>query len=146
MERIDRVTAVLGGSRVLGAKPASERDFIALVRKGLPFQSFKRTVRSLNLSDDEARLSLGLPKRTWARRKGQQQGRLPAIESERALRLARVAALAIEVLGSSEKAARWLRAPNTGLGNEAPLALIDTDLGAEGVLAELHRLEYGVFS
>lgn len=146
MESIDRVTAVLGGPRVLGAKPASDRDFVTLVRKGLPFQSFRRAVRALDLSDDEARLSLGLPKRTWARRKGQQGGRLRAVESERALRLARVAALAIDVIGSAEKAVRWLRAPNTGLGNEAPLALIDTDVGTESVLAELQRLAYGVFS
>lgn len=62
------------------------------------------------------------------------------------VRSARIAALACEVLGDPEKAARWLRQPNRALAGRAPLSLLDTELGAREVEAVLRRIEYGVFS
>ena len=62
------------------------------------------------------------------------------------VRSARITALACEVLGDPEKAARWLRHPNRALAGRVPLSLLDTDLGACEVEAVLGRIEYGIFS
>jgi putative toxin-antitoxin system antitoxin component (TIGR02293 family) len=62
------------------------------------------------------------------------------------LRVARVAALAEEILGNKAKAARWLRRANQALGGKTPLRTLDTDLGASQVETVLHRVEHGVFS
>lgn len=87
---------------------------------------------------------VGLPARTLARRK--KERRLRADESDRLLRLARVAAVAEDVLGAQDKAGRWLQKPNRALGGIAPLDLLDTDLGAEEVVTVLGRIEHGVYS
>ncbi len=145
MEHVARITDLLGGAKALGTRPASEQDFVALLRRGLPVRSLQAVLRWLGLTDEEASASLGVPKRTLARRKAE-GARLKAAESERVLRLARVATLAEQALGSLENAQKWLRSPNTALAGEAPLSLLDTDLGTESVLDELRRFEYGVFS
>ena len=82
--------------------------------------------------------------RTLARRKVSQT--LRPDESDRLYRVARVAARAADVLGSSEKAERWLKKPNPALGDEVPLRILDTDIGAQQVEAVLGRIEHGVFS
>jgi putative toxin-antitoxin system antitoxin component (TIGR02293 family) len=87
---------------------------------------------------------IGLPARTLARRK--KERRLRADESDRLLRLARVAAVAEEALGARENAGQWLQKPNRALGGVTPLELLDTDLGAEEVVAILGRIEHGVYS
>jgi putative toxin-antitoxin system antitoxin component (TIGR02293 family) len=79
-----------------------------------------------------------------ARRKDKRT--LNPVESDRLYRLARVALMAIEVLGSHEKAKQWLERPNRALGGETPLSLLDTDIGARQVEAVLGRIEHGVFS
>ena len=145
MRESDTVIALLGGSRALGGTPRTDRDFVELVRRGLPFASVGAAARKLGVSDEEALGWAGLPRRTMARRKAQGD-RLKSGESERLLRLARAAALAIEVLGDETRAVEWLRNPNRGLGGEAPVNLLDTDVGTGAVLDELLRLEYGVFS
>ncbi len=145
MRQSDSITSILGGPRALGMSPRTSRDFVELVRRGLPYASLGAAARRLGVSEEEALGWTGLPRRTIARRKAQGE-RLRSGESERLLRLARTVALAIDVLGDESRAIEWMRTPNRGLGGEAPIALLDTDLGTDSVLAELHRLEHGVFS
>jgi putative toxin-antitoxin system antitoxin component (TIGR02293 family) len=66
--------------------------------------------------------------------------------SDRILRLARVLALAEDTLGDPTKAARWMATPSRALGGDAPLKLVDTDLGAHEVERILGRLASGVHS
>ncbi|WP_373049084.1 antitoxin Xre-like helix-turn-helix domain-containing protein [Vulgatibacter sp.] len=144
MRSSEMVASLLGGKRTLGTSPRTDRDFVRLVRSGLPWASLGATARRLGVTEEEALSWTGLPRRTAARRKA--EGRLEAEESERLLRLARVVAVAIDVLGDEVRALRWMRSANRGLGGETPLEWLDTDLGTAAVIDELLRLEYGVFS
>jgi len=72
--------------------------------------------------------------------------RLTAAESDRTVRLARVYATAVEMIGNTGKAAEWLRTPNRALGGEVPIDQLDTDLGAKEVENILGRIAYGVYS
>ena len=56
-----------------------------------------------------------------------------------------VTARAIEVLGSREKALRWLRTPIPSLSDRTPLSLLDTSDGIEQVAMVLGRIEQGVW-
>jgi putative toxin-antitoxin system antitoxin component (TIGR02293 family) len=67
-------------------------------------------------------------------------------ETDRRSRLAGVAARAAEVLGTTEKADRWLQRPNRALGGRVPLELLDTDAGTQQVAEVLGRIEHGVYS
>lgn len=145
MENVELVTEALGGSRVIGRKLKSDGDFVSVVREGLPFQTVASVTKWLALSEDQVGSWVRISKRTAARRKSKHE-RLKAIESERLLRLVRLAAAATDVLGDRARAIRWLRRPNRSLGGEVPVNLLDTDIGFQNVMDVLRRVEYGVFS
>lgn len=144
MRSTARTAEILGGKRVLGRGASSEKNLLPIIRSGLPHAAFESVMDILDISREQAAASLGLPKRTLARRK--LQARLTADESDRVYRFARITARAVDVLGNREKAARWLQKPNRALGNEIPLRLLDTDLGTRQVETILGRIEHGVYS
>jgi putative toxin-antitoxin system antitoxin component (TIGR02293 family) len=114
-----------------------------MVREGVTWEAYRGAMDGLGLTDQAAAGVLHIPPRTLARRQG---GRLDAQESERLLRLMRLVAQATEVLGTREKAMRWLGLPNRALGDAAPQSLLDTDIGTQAAEAVLTRLAFGVFS
>lgn len=133
---------MLGGTRAAaGVSPRALRDRI---KGGLPYRSLDIVRERLHLSLPEAAAVLNMPLRTLARRRVEKK--LAADESDRLYRLARVAAHAISVLGTEEKAAAWLRRSNRALGGETPLQILDTDIGARQVEGVLGRLEHGIVS
>ncbi len=144
MSSTENIVNLWGGASALGRQVCSERDFIPLLREGLPYAALERTMEAFSLSRDEVANVLDLPRRTLTRRK--QEQRLAADESDRLYRMARVMAHAERVLGSRERAAEWLHRPNRALAGEPPLRLLDTDIGAAEVDDVIGRLEHGVFS
>lgn len=135
------ITNLLGGPKTLGRPVRTPEDLLAMVRAGFPYSALERVIEAMDLTRDEIEVILALPTRTLSRRK--QARHLQAAESDRLLRLARVAAHAIVALGDAGNAARWLHRPNRGL-DCTPLALLDTDLGTAQVDDALTRLEHGV--
>ena len=141
---IDIVTELLGGRKVLGRKVNSQLELIPLLREGLPYEAFEAVTGKLDISIEAASTSLRLARRTLARRK--EQKRLDGQESERIVRLADIAARAVTILGTLEKAKLWLTNKNRALGSVAPITLLDTDVGSRAVEDVLLRIEHGVYS
>jgi putative toxin-antitoxin system antitoxin component (TIGR02293 family) len=142
-----RVISVESRVADLLGQPATTRsvlDLVRLVRGGIRYRSLRTVAAFIDAPIEEVATSLGVARRTLVRRRA--EGRLDPRTSEKIVRLARVAVRAEQVLGSAEEMRRWLRAPNRGLGNLSPVSMLDTDLGADAVLAVLGRLEHGVFS
>jgi putative toxin-antitoxin system antitoxin component (TIGR02293 family) len=143
-DALARVNAVLGGRSVLGRSPRTYLELVSSIRQGLSYASYEVVAKRTRLTTDEAVSALLIPRRTLARRKS--AGTLDIAASERVVRLARIAARALEVFGGDdETVARWLRAPLRGLGGVSPLSLVDTDVGALEALDALGRIEEGVF-
>ena len=141
----EAIAEALGGRRVLGRTIKRADDLAQLVRKGLPATSVTALAEKLDLANTVLSQKLGIPQRTLTRRLSQ-ESRLTAAESDRTVRLARVYAHAIEMIGDEERAVEWLRTPNRALGGERPLDQLDTDLGARAVEDILGRIAYGVYS
>ena len=59
--------------------------------------------------------------------------------------LVQVIARAVEVLGSSEKALRWINTPVRSLGDQTPVSLLSTPEGMARVEDALGRIEHGVW-
>jgi putative toxin-antitoxin system antitoxin component (TIGR02293 family) len=114
------------------------------VRQGLPFRAFEAVSENFGLPRLVMGRVLGTPERTLVRRK--QGARFEAFESDRLVRLARIAAFAEEVLGTREKAGRWLQKANRALGGALPIEHLDTDLGTLQVEQVLGRLAHGIAS
>jgi putative toxin-antitoxin system antitoxin component (TIGR02293 family) len=95
-------------------------------------------------SEDEI-FALVVPKRTLARRKAANEP-LTVEETDKVLRLERIAAQAERVFGEPEKAHRWLRKPKRELKGETPLAFLASEAGARVVEEMLFRIEHGMFA
>ena len=139
------IAEVLGGRKVLGRSVKSFAELAAMIRKGLPSGSLIVLGEKLDLKNSALSKNLGIPPRTLTRRLSR-HSRLTAPESDRAVRLARVYATAVEMIGDADKAVRWLQTPNRALGGVAPIDQVDTDLGAREVENVLGRIAYGVYS
>lgn len=125
----------------LGVTPLrSDRDLARLVEQRLSLTSVESLAQH-GISDQEI-YDLIAPRRTLAHRKSRHE-LLTHEESDRAVRVARVTALAEEVFGEDEKAARWLRKPKSRFDGKAPLALLLTDAGSRLVEEMLLQLDYG---
>lgn len=138
------IYAVLGGRKTLGVPTQELSELRHLIEKGLPFPALESVRDTLALSRAEVLDSLGITPRTLARRKKEQK--LQPTESDRLFRLARVAALGIEVLGDTGKLRRWLHKPNRALGGDVPLELLSTDIGSRQVEEELIAIDHGIFA
>jgi putative toxin-antitoxin system antitoxin component (TIGR02293 family) len=117
----------LGTGRVAQAKPGALSD---LTEHGY---------------SDEEIAALVVPKRTLARRRAGNQ-LLTVEETDKALRLKRVAVQAERVFGDPAKAQRWLRKPKDRLDGDTPLAWLASESGARVVEEMLHQIEHGIFA
>lgn len=96
----------------------------------------------LEISNKSLSELLLISPRTLDRRK--KEAVLPADESERSFRIARLTDLAEEILGSMEKATTWFKTSNFALGNKKPIELIKTEPGARLVERTLRQIDHGI--
>jgi putative toxin-antitoxin system antitoxin component (TIGR02293 family) len=139
------IVEVLGGKRTFKQPIRKANDLVAQVRAGLPASTVNLLADSLSMQRGEVAKRLNIPSRTLSRRLAT-KSRLTQDESDRTLRMARVIALANEVLGAEDKASRWMVAPNRALGGERPFDQLDTELGVQSVEQVLYAIAYGMYS
>lgn len=139
-----RVVGILGGRPTLKGPARDTGRLIARVRSGLPYSALETICARFQIGQRELVALLHLPARTLARRK--RERRLRMDESDRLVRLERIATLAEQILGTRAKASAWLHRPNRALGNLPPLHRLDTDVGVREVEDLLIRIAHGVHS
>ena len=123
------------------AIPGEGHPPAAAVRATLPAL---RSLEAQGYSQDEI-FALVVPRRTYARRLKRHEP-LTVEETDRAVRLARVAELAERIFGDKGKAHRWLRKPKRALGQATPLAYLASEAGARLVEDMLYRIDSGFFA
>ena len=137
--------SMLGGRRALGTSPATPADWEALIRAGVPARSADALKASMVIGDADLAALLGVSEKTLYRARTS-HARLDAVASDRLYRVARIVALAVEVLEDQSAALRWLARPQIGLGGRTPLSLLTTEVGRDQVESLLLRIEHGVYS
>ena len=142
---VAEIVAVLGGQKTFKHPVRSSDDLAQQVRFGLPASTVERLAGTLSLHRSQVAERLNIPSRTLSRRMAT-KSRLTHDESDRAMRMARVVALAKEVLGSDEKASHWMSNPNRALGGKPPFDQLDTEPGVRSVEEVLHGIAYGMYS
>ena len=139
-----RIAETLGGPRVLKTKRVTPDALQAQLRSGLPYSALEAVASGFEIGTADLVAVLHVPPRTLARRK--REKRLRADESDRLFRLGRIATLAESVLGTREKATRWLHQANRALRRRTPLHVPDTEVGTRQVEDLLLRIAHGVYS
>jgi putative toxin-antitoxin system antitoxin component (TIGR02293 family) len=141
---LQAIAKELGGRRVLGRSLSTDADLREAIREGFPPAVVEELLQASGLTLKELADSLDLSVRSLQRRR--RSGRLARFESDRLYRLARIIAMAQQNLGGRERAINWLKRGNRALGGIAPIAAIDTELGARQVENVLGRIAYGGIS
>lgn len=144
VNELQAVVHELGGSRTVGRAVSSDRELREAIREGFRPAVVEELMRASGLTLKELAAALDLSPRSLQRRRA--GGRLARYESDRLYRLARIVAIANEYLGDRQRALQWLKRPNRALGGLAPVAAIDTELGARQVENILGRIAYGGIS
>ena len=133
---LSRMQELLGVRRL-----RSEQDLVRLVEQRLPTQALE-SFRRYGLTDDEI-YGLVLPRRTLAHRRARREA-LSREESDRVVRLARIAALGEHVFGDRERSWHWLRAGKRQFQGRSPIQLVATEAGARLVEELLYRIDEGM--
>jgi putative toxin-antitoxin system antitoxin component (TIGR02293 family) len=103
-----------------------------------------RSLEARGYSQDEI-FALVVPRRTFARRVKRREP-LTVEETDRAIRLARVAELAERIFADKGKAHRWLRKSKRTLGQATPLTYLASEAGARLIEDMLYRIDSGFFA
>jgi putative toxin-antitoxin system antitoxin component (TIGR02293 family) len=133
----------LMGGKLGVSKIRSGEDLASLVEKRLPATAVKALVRG-GLSDAEV-YQLIVPRRTLAHRIAKHQP-LSKDESDKAVRVARITAMAEQVFGEPERAWRWLRERKRRFGGKTPIEMLASDAGARLVEEMIGQIEHGMFA
>lgn len=133
---LKRVQEILAVGRL-----RSEKDLVKLVEEGLATDAIEGLRRS-GMTDKEI-FSLIVPRRTLTHRRARREALSPD-ESDKAVRLARMTALAEHVFGDRGRALPWLRIAKRQFGGRSPLQLMATEAGARLVEELLYRIDEGM--
>lgn len=138
------VMMVLGGEKVLRKRIRNRIDLVELGDEGVPKSALAHLAAYLSFSMSQMAELLPVTERTIQRYTSEKH--FNRVVSEQILHIAEVAAKGAEVFGDREKFLEWMRHPSQALAGKTPLSLLNSRFGAEIVLDELGRMEYGVFS
>lgn len=131
---------------ILGVKPpAGRRSLRFVVDTGLLVKAFESLVDYANITRIDLARAANIPLRTVQRREASHTRRFDRDESDRLARVARLYAMAEDVLGSRDEAQRWMKSPNRALDGMRPLDELDTEIAAREVEDVLGRIRYGIF-
>lgn len=117
---------------------------VELARKGVSKKSLLNLATQSKIPLKTITKLLPISERTLNRYAN--EDRLASNVSEHVILIAQVLLRAKEVLGSFKSTKIWVETPILGLGNIAPIMLLDTSFGSQLVIEELGRLEQGVYS
>lgn len=138
---VEKVAQALGGERMLGAPVRTMAELAAAVARGLPRGVVAElAANAAHGRGGDRRHVASLVTSAASLKRGT---RLSPAASERAERLARVAALARQALGDDDEARTWLTQSHPMLGRP-PIDLAATDLGARQVERLLHDIEHSL--
>lgn len=119
---------------------------IRAIREGLSYKLFEKIKEASPFTDDEWADYLELSTKTLQRYKKEKTFHFKSIHSEKIVELAEVLEFGKTVFGSPEKFYHWLQTPSYALNNLTPAELLKNSYGKDLVMAELNRIEYGIFS
>lgn len=149
-------------SQVSRAKPSTEKaddwfnelltgnkttsDVYLQIQGGVDARTLRQFFQQLGSIPRELLVrSVGLSLRTMDRALEEKKV-LNADTTDRAARLAEAVALAESVFGDKDAATQWWLRPNTPLGKQVPIVMMQTATGGDLVKQYLRRVEYGVYA
>lgn len=119
---------------------------IHAIRKGFPYSLFSEIQKITPFSEKDWAEFLNISVKTLQRHKIEEGYYFKPIHTEKIIELAEVTHFGKEVFDSSKQFYSWLNTPSYALGSLEPIELLKDSYGKELVMAELNRIEHGIFA
>lgn len=119
----------------------SDADLVALVEQRLPVAAISALMEHGILEKEI--YSVIVPRRTLQHRRARKE-HLSREESDRAVRLARLAALTEKIFGDSKEGMLWLRSPKKRFHDRTPVDMMATEAGSRLVEETLYQIDEGM--
>jgi putative toxin-antitoxin system antitoxin component (TIGR02293 family) len=129
--------------QLIGITPTSDFNLAEIVESGLPLASLTQ-LRECGITSTEIG-EIVISPRTLKHRKARNEP-LSQEETDRAVRVARIVALAEDVFGNHNKALLWLRSPDDRMASRTPLNMLHTESGGRLVESMLWQLDEGIYT
>lgn len=142
--QLTQVGNILGGEKALGKKLVNKMDLVELGSKGVTKKAISNLADYLSLSSKQVVDLLPVTERTLHRYSTSQY--LNQSVSEQVIHIAEVLAKGTEIFHDKTKLLLWLNTPHKVFSRKTPFSLLNSRFGAELVLEELGRIEFGVYS
>lgn len=120
----------------------TDSERLEQIREGFPAELVPAFRMTFNLQERNIEILMNASISSLERRLRLHK-KLDSIASERLDRIAAVCVLAEGVFKSREAATLWMSKPNKTLGDNAPIMLCETEIGAKQVRRVLQALEWG---
>lgn len=118
---------------------------IHTIRKGLPYTLFNKIKTITPFSEDDWASYLDMSKRSLTRYSNDENFLFKPIHTEKIIELVEVTNFGIQVFDSLDQFYLWLNTPSYALGSLKPIELLKDSYGKDLVMAELNRIEHGIF-
>jgi len=138
------IEKLLGGRSVLGHSLETGMDRYELSRAGIPKRALLSLVSNLNFSLRSMSSLLNVAERTIQRKRDDEL--LDISTSEQVIQIAEVYSRGSEVFSSARNFQEWMDTENISFGGKRPIELLPSRYGAQMILDEIGRIEYGVYS
>ncbi len=115
------------------------------IREGVSFEFFNLIKEITPFNDDDWASFLGISTKSLQRNKAKDSFVFKSIQSEKIFELAEVTNLGNQVFDNKTFFYTWLNTPSFALGNLKPIELLKDSYGKEMVLAELYKIDQGIF-
>ena len=119
---------------------------VQAIRSGLTFEMFNEICSVSPFSEADWAEYLNVSTKTMQRIKKEKNFTLKPIHTEKIFELAEVTQRGEAIFGSSRQFYQWLKTPCKALGNLTPADLLRDSYGKEMVMAELNRIDQGIFA
>ncbi len=127
----------------VGLNAVPDLELALLPEKGLPLSAVE-SLRDQGLTFTEIS-EIVISPRTLKHRKSRKE-KLSSVETDRALRVARVVNLADKVFGSRMKALLWLRSADDRLDHRTPMQMLVNESGGRLVESMLWQIDEGIYT
>jgi len=119
---------------------------IKSIRRGISFTLFKAILAFSPFTEEEWAEYLNISSKSLQRYRKTNGFHFKPIHSEKILEIAEVTAFGKEVFQDSAQFYDWLNTPSLALNHLTPAELLKDSYGKELVMAELNRIDHGIFA
>lgn len=121
--------------------------FLKALQSGMLYTYFLQLLPLLPFNETEWADFFDLSPKTLQRYKKESDiAMLKPIHTEKVLQVAEVTELGLSVFDSTTAFESWLNTPNFALGSVVPKTLLKSAYGKELLIAELTRIDHGIFA